>query len=353
MAKARLLHLLNQFFAGEGGEEKADLPLTTREGAVGPARRLQALLGDSAEIVATAYCGDNYFASHATETLGSIEKIVRERDIGMLVAGPSFGSGRYGFACMEVCHAVASSLGLPCVTGMHPESSALEVYRNYKDRTVYALPTTQDASGMEDTLSRMARFIARLGAGQPIRSASEEGYLPRGFRVTELRSRNGAQRAIDMLLSKAAGRTFETEMPVEIVDPIPVTPPLKSLKGACLAVADTAGVVAWGNPDGFKSVRNTQWKKYAIEGLSSMQDIGWEVMHGGYNTQFMKENPNYGVPLDALRQREKEGAYAKLYPYFYTTTGVLALISDMQAIGAGMVRDMKAEGVDAAILVST
>jgi len=94
---------------------------------------------------------------------------------------------------------------------------------------------------------------------------------------------------------------------------------------ARIAVVSTAGVVLKGNPDSFKGNRNTQWKKYAIGKLHSMKDSEWEVMHGGYNTQFMKENPNYGVPLDVLRKLEREGVFAGVYPYFYTTPGVAAL----------------------------
>ncbi|MBI4320650.1 MAG: glycine/betaine/sarcosine/D-proline family reductase selenoprotein B [Chloroflexi bacterium] len=353
MAKVRLMHFLNQFFAGEGGEEKADLPLSTRHGPVGPGRRLQALLGNSAEIVVTAYCGDNHFPSHATETLGSILKIAQDNDVGMLVAGPSFGSGRYGLSCVEVCHAIAGSLRLRCVTGMHPENPGVDVYRQYKDKTVFAVPTTQDASGMEDALSKMAGLVQRLAAGSAMGSASAEGYLPRGYRLPGSKSRSGVERAVDMLLDKLAGRPFQTEIPVESAEPIPVPPRLRSLKDAHLALAGTAGIVPVGNPDGFKANRNTQWRKYSIDAMGSMLDIPWEVMHGGYNTQFMKENPNYGVPLDVCRELEAQGAFGKLYPFHYSTIGVLGLYAVMLAMGGEIVRDMKAEGIDAAILVST
>lgn len=353
MAKARLVHFLNQFFAGEGGEEQADLPMGVKEGPVGPGRRLQALLGNSAEIVATAYCGDNYFASHAQEVTASALRLAAERDIGLLVAGPSFQAGRYGFACVELCHAAATSLGLPCVTGMHVENPAVDGYRQYHDRSVFALPTSDNASGMEDALSKMAGLIAKLASGSAIGPAAEEGYIARGIRVPEFKDKIGAERAIDVLLSKAARRPFVTEIPVDTVEAVPIPAKMGSLKGARIALGGTAGIVPPGNPDGFKGNRNTIWKKYSIEGLNSMQDVKWEVMHGGYNTVFMEENANYGVPLDACRQLEKEGAFAGLYPYHYSTTGVGALYSDMQAIGLEMVQEMKAEGIDAAIMVST
>ncbi|MBI4320515.1 MAG: glycine/betaine/sarcosine/D-proline family reductase selenoprotein B [Chloroflexi bacterium] len=353
MSKVKLLHFLNQFFAGEGGEEKADLPLATKEGPVGPGRRLQALLGDSAEIAVTAYCGDNYFASRMSDVVAALTNIAKDRDVSMVVAGPTFMAGRYGFACVEVCHAINTSLGLPCVTGMHQENSGLAAYRQHIDRGVFAVPTADSAAGMEEALSRIARLVAKLATGSALGSAADEGYLPRGFRLVETKTKNGAERAIDMLLAKTARAPFATEIPIATIEPIPVPPRLESLKDACLAMVSTAGVVPWENPDGFKGNRNTQWKKYSIERFGSMRDIQWKIMHGGYNTQFMEVNPNYGVPLDACRQLQSEGAFAKLYPYFYTTTGVGALYAEMEVIGSGIVQDMKIEGIDAAILVST
>jgi glycine reductase len=104
------MHCVNQFFAGIGGEDKADVPVGSLAGAVGPGKRLQQLLGDSAEIVVTAYCGENYFAPHSEEALGSIVEIATGRNIEMLVASPAFASGRHGLACIEVCHTVSTSL---------------------------------------------------------------------------------------------------------------------------------------------------------------------------------------------------------------------------------------------------
>ena len=56
----RVVHYLNQFFGGVGGEEKAGMRLEEREGAVGPGRLLEQLLGGNAKIVKTLVCGDNY-----------------------------------------------------------------------------------------------------------------------------------------------------------------------------------------------------------------------------------------------------------------------------------------------------
>ena len=353
MTQVRILHYLNQFFAGMGGEDKADMPLDFREGPLGPGKRLQNLLGDSAKIVATAYCGDNYFVENTDRVLEAIRRMAKDHDALIAVAGPAFAAGRYGFACNEVCHHLSTSAGLRCVTGMFIENPGVDGYRQYRDMGVFLLPTSDAVTGMENALSRMAQFISRLAAGSTIGPPFEEGYIPRGFRLVEVKSKSGAERAVDMLLNKVAGRSFSTEIPVESLEAIPVPPGMKNLKRACIAVVSTSGVVPKGNPDSFKGNRNTQWKKYPIDKLDSMKDSEWEVMHGGYNTQFMKENPNYGVPLDVLRKLEREGVFARAYRHFYATTGVAALISAMQVVGREVVLDMKAEGVDAVLLVAT
>jgi len=242
---------------------------------------------------------------------------------------------------------------LYCVTGMFGENAGVDGYKQYKDRKVFLLPTTDAITGMEDALQRMARFVLKLASGSTIGSAAEEGYIPRGIRLDVDVGDSGAKRTVSMLLDKLAGRPFETEIAVESLERVPVAPPLANIKDAYIAIASSAGVHAAGNPYGFKMYRNTQFGKYPIDKLDSMKDASWEVIHGGYHTVFMSDNPNYGVPLDACRELAREGAFGRLLPYFYGTTGVDGLLSAMQTIGKGIVADAKAEGVDAILLVST
>ena len=62
MAKLKVVHYINQFFAQIGGEEKADYPVELRVGEiVGPGMALTQNFKDDAEIIATIICGDSYF----------------------------------------------------------------------------------------------------------------------------------------------------------------------------------------------------------------------------------------------------------------------------------------------------
>jgi glycine reductase len=96
--KIRVVHYLNQFFAQIGGEEKADATPGVKEGPVGPGRALDHALGERGEVVATVYCGDNYFAERQEQAIDTLIEIISSHKADLLIAGPAFESGRYGVA---------------------------------------------------------------------------------------------------------------------------------------------------------------------------------------------------------------------------------------------------------------
>lgn len=353
MSQLRVMHFMNQFFAGIGGEEKADSPVGRFEGQVGAGKRLQELLGKSAEIVVTAYCGDDYFAGHSDEAIDSIRKIAQDYKVSLIVAGPAFSSGRYGFSCAQICHAMSDLPGVVCITAMHAENPGLETYRQHKDENVYAIPAAKSAAGMGEALAKVARFALKIAGNAEIGPSAQEDYIPRGVRKDAWLTKDGAERAVDMLLAKIAGEPFMTEIPLESAETVPVAPAIAGLGKARIALATSSGVIVKGNPDNFKAHKNVQWKKYSIENMDTMKKADWDVLHSGFNNVFMKENPNFGIPLDASRDLEREGLFANLHPFFYTTSGCNASVPVMKRLGQEIVADMKAEKVDGVIMVST
>ncbi len=211
MTTLRVVHYLNQFFAGIGAEDKADTPPGNREGPVGPGRVLQQILGDRGEVVATVYCGDNY----AGEQRGAIDEIlglVAKYRPDILIAGPAFAAGRYGLACGEVTLRARELLGVTAVTGMHVDNAATEVYRT----RLHIASTQRTAAGMADALATMARLALKLAAGTTLGSPADEGYVPTGRRVFEVAEQPAPLRAVEMLLRKVRGELYTTEWPVPL-----------------------------------------------------------------------------------------------------------------------------------------
>ena len=86
--KLKVVHFLNQFFAGIGAEEAANHPIEVREGAVGPGNAFRAAFKDDAEIVVTIVAGDNYFnEEHETSVRTVVDTLARYRP-DLVIAGP-------------------------------------------------------------------------------------------------------------------------------------------------------------------------------------------------------------------------------------------------------------------------
>lgn len=351
--KYHVVHYLNTFFAGLGGEESTGLPFQVKEGAVGMSQGVQAALGEKAQIVATIVCGDNYFSDHLEETKQLLVEEVKKRKADVFIAGPAFGSGRYGFACAEACQAVAGSLGIPCVTALHPENPGVETYRSYKNWKAICLPTTETVAGMGDILSRLGKFALRMAAGEAIGPARQEGYIPRGLRRDEKADRRAFDRALDMLEARFYGRPFQTEIPIQVHDFATPAPAIKDIKDAKLAIVSTAGIVPWGNPDRFVMYNNQFWKGYSIAGQSKMEQGKWEAVHGGVNAEFINGNPNLGAPLDVLREMEDAGEIGAVHDKFYSVCGSVAHVTNAKRWGREIAQDAKVAGVNGIIMVST
>src|SRR5215472_143097 len=170
-----VVHYVNQFFGGLGGEERANEPIQVRVGAVGPGRGLELQWAGEAHIVATIIGGDDFVSSRSAEAEPAIRAALEEYQPDVLVAGPAFNAGRYGLACGISCR-IASELGIPSVTAMSPENPALSVYRKQ-----LILPTGDLAASMPKVLPVLARLALKLGRGEPLGPAHVEGYLPRGL----------------------------------------------------------------------------------------------------------------------------------------------------------------------------
>src|SRR2546428_11102108 len=212
-------HYINQFFAGIGGEQSANLPPERRDGPVGPGRALETLLNDSGAVVSTLLGGGSFFSERAEEAHAAVRTWMEEVRPDLVIAGPAFAAGRYGVACAEVCRQ-AAELGVPAVTGMHPENPGLLGYKK-----AFVIPTSDSATDMARALSVMFPLGHKLASGEPIGPAEVEGYLPRGVRRPGRRTEIGAERAMAMLLAKLTGQPFRTEIPVDQDEPVPPARP--------------------------------------------------------------------------------------------------------------------------------
>lgn len=345
----RVAHYINQFYAGKGGEDKADWKPEAVAGPVGPGLELRKLFADRAEIAGTVICGDSYFGENLETAQSAVLEMLRSFQPDVVIAGPAFNAGRYGVACGAVCRGVTENLGLPAVSGMYPENPGLDLYRRY----AYVIPTADSARGMREALAKMAALALKLGHKEPLGAAAAEGYLSRGVRKNFFRPVNGAERAVEMALARLKGREFKTEYEMPVFKRIRPAKPLTDLKKATIALVTSGGVVPLGNPDRIRVSSAESFGAYDISRIDDLRPEEYESIHGGYDRHWAAIDPDVIVPLDVMRQMEREGVFGKLHPIFYATTGTGTSVANAERFGQEIGEELKKAEVSAAILTST
>ncbi len=344
----RVVHYLNQFFARVGGEEKADIPLAVMDGPVGPGVALEKELKGAGKVVATIYAGDNFANEHSGEFVEAALEKLKEIRPGVIVAGPAFNAGRYGSACGLFLKSAREKLGIPGVTGLSPDNPGVEMYRS----SIYIVPTSGTAGGMGKALPVLARLALRLGEGVELGPAEEEGYLPRGIRRNIFTGLSPARRAVEMAIARVKGKPFRTELAVIPFDRVEPPPPIQELSRATIALVTEGGIVPVGNPDQLETRNANKWFHYRLGG-SDFKRGDLEAWHGGHITDWVNEDPDRNVPLDAMRSVEKSGMIGKLYDEYCVTTGNAGNITKMRRIGQEIAAYLKEKRVDGAILTAT
>ncbi len=350
----RIIHCLNQFFGGLGGETEAGLAPVLQKGSRGPGQLLERLF-PGAEIAATLICGDNYMATNTETALEEALSLLAPYFTGaeaerpsLLMAGPAFAAGRYGIACGAICQAIAERFGIPALTGMFPENPAVSLYR----KEVLIVRTAQDVMGMEAALRDMASLAGKLLRREEI-LPEQDNYLVQGRRRNVFDPETGARRAVRMLLQKMRHEPFVSEYAMPTFDRVTPAAPVADMGKVRLALVTSGGIVPQGNPDRIQAASAQSFGTYPLKGLSALSSVTHQSVHGGYDPTWANADPNRVLPLDAVRELETEGAFGSLHEFYYATVGNATSVAMARSFGREIAQRLLADGVQAVILTST
>ena len=345
----RVVHYVNQFFGGLGGEEHAGNALEIRDGAVGPGKLLEQLFGSDCQVVMTLVCGDNYAVENLEALTAVVLEKIRAAQADLFIAGPCFLAGRYGLAAGALCAAAQATLNIPVITAMAAENPGADLYREF----MYIVDSGDNSAKMREVLTRMAAMAQKLMRHEIIGSPKDEGYLVRGLIRDEFVELSAGQRLVDMVLKKVRGEPFESEMSPTAFAPVPKPPAIADLTKAKVMLVTDGGLVPKGNPDKIQGSAATRWGVYSVKGCQDLDGADYEISHGGYDPQFVRQDPDRLVPLDVMRELEREGVIGELHDEFISTSGLSNPLSNTRRMGREMAAKAKQLGIDAIILTST
>lgn len=345
----RVVHYINQFYAGIGGEDKADYKPEVREGFVGPGMGLNGLFKGEAQIVATVICGDSFFNENLDEAKAKVLEMVKKYNPDVFIAGPAFNAGRYGVACGTIAKEVQEKLNIPVLTAMYKENPGVDLYKKY----LYIIETKNSAVGMREALPKIARLAIKLGKGETVLDPAAEGYIERGIRKNYFAAERGSKRAVNLLIKKLKGEEFITEFKMPVFDRVKPNPAVPDMSKAKVALVTSGGIVPKGNPDHIESSSASKYGKYDIDGVMDLTDETYETAHGGYDPTYANADADRVLPVDVLRKMEKEGKIGSLHRYYYATVGNGTAVASAKKFGEEIVKELVADGVNAVILTST
>lgn len=344
----KVVFYTNQFFGQIGGEDKAYTEPQFREGPIGNANAFGGKL-ENAEIVATIICGDNYYVENMDIVKNFIKEKLKDKEFDLFIAGPAFNAGRFGIACADVCSFIKKEFNIEAITGLYWENPAVEMYK----KDIYILEVAKSAAGIRKAVPLMSKFASKLLNEQEIGTPNQEKYYAKGKRINLFREKNGAVRAVEMLIKRLNNEPFETELEISVYDKVEPAPPMKNLKTSKIALCTTGGIVLKGNPDHMPAATAKTYKMYDVSDKKSLTELEFESVHAGYDPVYANKDPNRVVPLDVIRKLEKEGKIGSVYPYLTTTTGNSTSVADATRMGKEIAQKFVEDGVDGVILTST
>ena len=192
-----------------------------------------------------------------------------------------------------------------------------------------------------------------LFRSEKLGASCEDGYMPNGVRRNFFEKERGSKRAVRMLLNKLADKPFTTEYHMPSFDRVPPNPALTDLSRATIALCTSGGIVPKGNPDHIESSSASHYGEYCIAGVDRLTEATYETAHGGYDPVYANADPNRVLPVDVLREFEREGKIGKLHDYFYTTVGNGTAVASAKRFAQEYAQKLREAGVHAVIMTST
>jgi glycine reductase len=206
---------------------------------------------------------------------------------------------------------------------------------------------------MRAAVPKMAALALKLAGGGIIGASVEEGYLPGGARVNFFEKERGSKLAVNMLMQKMAGRPFVTEYPMPDFDRVQPNPAVKDITKAKVALVTSGGIVPKGNPDHIESSSASKFGEYDITGINDLTSDAYETAHGGYDPVYANADADRVLPVDILREFEREGMIGMLHNKYYATVGNGTSTNKSKQYAHEFAQRLKEDNVQAVIMTST
>ncbi|WP_122646259.1 GrdB-related putative oxidoreductase [Enterococcus mediterraneensis] len=161
----KIVLILNHVQAGFGSDENSTMPPGGKNAIIGPGQILNPLFKEhDAEIVATLYCGDQYYLENSQEVNKKFIGFVKKNGIDAVLCGPAMHYPKFGEMAARLA-AAFQKYDVPAVAAMSIENPAVAQFR---DQICIVEMPKKGGIGLNDSFKHMALITAKKAHNQSI-----------------------------------------------------------------------------------------------------------------------------------------------------------------------------------------
>lgn len=154
----KIVMIFDQGLAGAGGKSNPNQELAIAKGGIGSALMLKPHFDKvSANIVATLYCGNEYFLKNEREVVIKMTKMVEKIKPDMVVCGPCFNFEDYALMSAEIAKSIEENTDINVVAMMSKENET--TINNFKDKIDILKMPKKGGTGLSDSFDNLASYI--------------------------------------------------------------------------------------------------------------------------------------------------------------------------------------------------
>ncbi|MBO0474301.1 hypothetical protein IGL98_000730 [Enterococcus sp. DIV0840] len=167
----RIIVVLNHVQAGMGSDENAHLTPGGKKSAMGPGQTLSPFFEENdAQIVATLYCGDQYYLENQEEMTKKFVGFAKKFEADAILCGPAMQYPNFGEMAAKLAISF-NQYGIPAIASMSVENPATEKYK--KQIPIVKMPK-KGGIGLNDSFKNMALLTAKKAHGQDTTTVEKE-----------------------------------------------------------------------------------------------------------------------------------------------------------------------------------
>lgn len=170
----RVVLFMDPLQAGKGGKYDKQVPIAVEKGGLGSYGMFAMYLDQiQANVVATIYCGSEYFAANQADCISKVGHLLAKVKADVLLCGPCFDFADYAAMSAELGLQIEAQAICPVVLACAQECQ--ETITQYRERLSIVQMPKKGGVGLNQSLKQMAQVVAAVHQGED--RASYQAYL--------------------------------------------------------------------------------------------------------------------------------------------------------------------------------